>query len=181
MSKVLVVYYSRSGNTRQVAEAVATAFDADIEAIVDKHPRHGLLGYLRSGLEATLHSLADIEPPKHDPLEYDLVVLGTPIWDASLSAPMRTFLTQQRGRFRGEVAFFCTCGSSGGERVLRQMTMLTRDPAATLVLREAELHGDGLAPKIERFVREAREMRVEPPQPMGPTPPTATAPALDLV
>ena len=38
-SKVLVVYYSRTGATRRLAEALAKALQADIEPIIDRKNR----------------------------------------------------------------------------------------------------------------------------------------------
>ena len=46
-SKVLVVYYSRTGATRRLAEALANALQADIEPITDRENRSDF-GYLRS-------------------------------------------------------------------------------------------------------------------------------------
>ena len=50
--KALVVYYSRTGNTKHVAEMIAGALKADLEELVDKRGREGFLGYLRSGRDA---------------------------------------------------------------------------------------------------------------------------------
>jgi hypothetical protein len=47
--KTLVVYFSRSGHTRQVAREIASRCGADLEAIREERGRAGLLGYWRSG------------------------------------------------------------------------------------------------------------------------------------
>ena len=44
--KVLVVYYSRTGNTKFVAEAIAQSLEADIEEIKDGKNRMGVFGFL---------------------------------------------------------------------------------------------------------------------------------------
>jgi len=49
----LVVYYSRRGNTRFVAEKISQEIGADIEEIIDKKKRKGLLGFILSGYDAT--------------------------------------------------------------------------------------------------------------------------------
>ena len=46
--KILVVFYSRSGNTRRVAEEIIDALDCDIEELFDTQNLSGALGYLRS-------------------------------------------------------------------------------------------------------------------------------------
>ena len=55
--KVLVVYYSRTGNTKFVAEAIAQSLEADIEEIKDKKNRMGVFGFLRCGYEAIFKTL----------------------------------------------------------------------------------------------------------------------------
>ena len=46
--RTLVVYYTRTGTTQQLARWIAAAVDADLERIVDRSRRGGVLGYLRS-------------------------------------------------------------------------------------------------------------------------------------
>jgi len=79
MSNTLVVYYSLTGNTRQIAEAIAAALDADLEVIEDTFNRDTVLGRPRSAIEGLLGLRSSITPPKHDLSEYDLVVVGTPV------------------------------------------------------------------------------------------------------
>ena len=82
MPNTLVVYYSLTGHTRQIAEAIAAALDADLEAIEDTFNRDTVLGRPRSAIEGLLGLSSSISPPKHDLSEYDLVVVGTPVWSA---------------------------------------------------------------------------------------------------
>ena len=152
--RTLVIYYSRSGNTKRIAEQVATALGADLEAIADPTVRSGLRGYQRSGFQAFFHRTVDIGPVARDPASYDLVVVGTPIWNVSLSSPVRSYLRRYRASLPA-VAFFCTCGGMGMARVFAQMARESRQqPKATLVVREAELATAASA--IERFARDLR-------------------------
>ncbi len=160
--KALVVYFSRSGHTETVARAVADALHADVEPIADRTSRRGILGYLRSGFEAATRRMPDISPPSHDLSQYDLVVVGTPIWNASVSSPVRAFLSRNRKDLK-RVAFFCTMGGRGAERAFREMERASgRRPADVLVLKERDLRGD-LHQPIDRFVRELRAV-LEPPR-----------------
>lgn len=156
MSRILVVCYSRTGHTRQVAGELARVLGADLEEIVDPTPRSGLRGYLRSGREAYFRRRPPIAPPVHKAADYDLVVVGTPIWNASLSAPVRSYLERERNEFRS-VAFFCTCGGMGMDRVFRQMKDAAgRAPVAQLVVRESVLGQPALSQLVNRFATEVR-------------------------
>lgn len=162
-ARILVVYYSRSGHTKRLAEQIAQAASADIEAIVDPTDRSGALGYLRSAYQAFRQRTVQIGPSKHDASAYDLVVVGTPIWDASVSSPVRSYLAREAGRLPA-VAFFCTCGGRGGERAFAQMAReCGKTPTTTLIVRDAELPRSG--PAIARFLRDAGEAL----RPIAPT------------
>lgn len=153
MMRILVAYYSRTGHTRRVAAAIASACGAEIEAIRDSRPRTGLLGWWRSGKEAWQGRPADILPIDKDPGEYDLVVIGTPVWAGRMSSPVRAYLTGQQARLK-RVALFCTEGGSGGEKVLRQMAALCgHEPLATLVVTERELGSGAVDGKLAGFTR----------------------------
>jgi flavodoxin len=158
--RILVVYFSRTGTTEQVAQRIARALGADIEPIVDRSRRGGIIGYLRSAYQATFGHLVAVEPAIRNPWTYDLVVVGTPIWNQAVSSPVRSYL--ERHEFH-QVAFFCTCGGHAGSRVFAQMAEAAgREPVATLVLRER----DAVAPAVERFAAALRHV-----------PPTRTPPA----
>ena len=166
--RILVVYFTRTGHTKQVAHSIAAALEADTEEIADPTTRSGVRGYLRSGFEAAFKRPVPIGPAVHDPAQYELVIVGTPIWNMSVSSPVRSYLDRHHGNLRG-VAFFCTCGGQGGERAFAQMAdVCGAKPAATLIVREADVERS--APAVERFAAELRQALV------SATPPPPTAP-----
>ena len=114
--KVLVVYYSSSGNTRKVAQVLADQLNADLEEIkpvqrVDANIRgKGFRNFGNMGrvvLGGTLKRSTVLQKNDYDPADYDLVVVGTPVYAYTLPPESRTYLTQHEGRFKS-VAFFCT-------------------------------------------------------------------------
>lgn|GEM_PF-501092 len=137
--RVLIVYYSRSGNTESVASGLARASGGDLEALVTTRDRRGILGYLWSGFEAIFERAGHIRSPRRSPGDYDIVLLGTPTWGAALSSPVRTYLNRYAG-ILPEVGFFVTCGGQGADRVIEQMQCISgRQPLATLALSEHAL------------------------------------------
>jgi flavodoxin len=152
MPRTLVVYFSRTRTTENLAEQIGRALGADVEAIDDRADRSGLLGWLRSGYEGARHRLAKIGPARHDPASYDVVVIGTPIWSKSVSSPVRAYLRRHRAAFR-DVAFFCTYGGSGAPQTFAQMSdECGLRPVATLAIRHAD--AASAAGGVERFVLE---------------------------
>lgn len=151
-ANVLVAFYSRTGFTRLVAQDLARALNADLEELIDLKNRRGILGYLRSGFDAARQRLTELRPLSKHPEPYDLVVIGTPIWNASISSAVRTFLVQHKAELK-KVAFFCTYGGSGTERLFRQMEEVCgKAPLATMAVRDREMGGAMQAARIREFV-----------------------------
>ena len=167
MSKVLIVYYSRSGHTEKLAQVIARVAGWDLERINDVRSRTGIFGWLRSAWEATRQRTTEIAPTTRDPAGYDLVVVGTPVWNASVSSPIRSWLEQQRERLP-DLAFFATYGGRGADRAFQQMTELAgREPWTTLDVKEREVAGNELAARAGRFVIALERVlgRHTPPEP----------------
>jgi flavodoxin len=149
--KTLVVFYSRTGTTRKVGEMIAEKIGAEIEEIKDTVDRSGVKGYLVSGRDAMKKRITKLEPPQHDLSDYDLVVIGTPIWGWSMSVPVRTFVTEQKDKFK-KVAFFCTMGGSGDKNAFSEMgKIIGKEPMATLALKTREVAGGKISEKIDSF------------------------------
>ena len=156
MPRILVVYFSRTGHTRTIAKQLAAKLDASVEEIFDPTRRAGFFGYQRSGFQAFFRRLPPIAPSVHNPREYDLVVIGTPVWDMSLSAPVRAYLRRHHAELP-RLAFFCTCGGVGGERAFAQMSEeCGQQPIATMVLTERELTTSAVPISIARFIAQIR-------------------------
>ena len=127
--KSLVVYYSRTGNTKFAAQEIAAELGGDLEEIVDLQSRGGTMGWLTAGRDATRSKLTEIAEPKRNPADYDLVVVGTPIWAWSPSAAVRTYLSKKD--FSGmKVALFFTLDNKPREAVEKTKALL---PNATFV------------------------------------------------
>jgi len=154
MSNTLVVYYSLTGYTRQIAEAIAAAHDADLEVIKDTFNRDTGLGRIRSAIEGLLGLRSSITPPKHDLSEYDLVVVGTPVWAARLSSPVREYLSQQSASLK-RVAFFSTQGGIGGKWALQNMAKVCGQwPIARMIISTRQLNTPVAEEKIAKFMSE---------------------------
>jgi flavodoxin len=136
--KTLVVFFSRTGVTKRLAEAIARAEGGELEELREARSRRGPWGWLRSGYEGSYGYSAKTLPLEHDLRAYDLIFVGSPTWSRSLSSPVRGFLEDYGSQLK-DVALFATCGGHGAEDVLDQMTsFLSETPLARLALLERE-------------------------------------------
>ncbi len=177
MSNVLIVYYSRTGATRRVAEELARIGDWELAPVIDLTPRAGLLGWARSLADALLGRGTELAPTREDPADFDVVVIGTPVWGRAVSSPIRSWLEERAGRLP-VVAFFATESARGADRAFRQMAELARaTPIATLALRTADARHEPIAPRLATLVTAIRAA-VASAHPAAPPPqPGAGAPA----
>jgi flavodoxin len=138
-SRTLVAYYSMSGHTRQVADEIRDVTGADLEEISEPHQRRGVGGLMRALFDSVARRTPAITGASHDPADYDLLVLGGPVWAGRMAAPVRTY-AKRYGTRATRVAFFCTEGSNGAETAFGDLQSLCEHPPeATLVVDAAHL------------------------------------------
>jgi len=150
-NKILLVYYTRTGSTGKVAAWLADELDCEMEKIIDPRGRLGLIQYLYCGFCAATRRKMDICDTRNDPSDFDLVVLGTPVWAGNMACHIRTYIDSHKGKF-DKVAFFCTFESSGDERTFSEMAQLIgKDPVATLAIKTAEVKSGAFIDKADYF------------------------------
>jgi len=152
MSRILITFFSMSGHTRRLAEEIRSATGADIEEIIEQRPRHGAWGVLRALWDASLRRKSGVLAAKHNPADYDLLVLGGPIWARHLASPVRTFAEQYGSRAK-RVGFFCTEGKEGAETAFTDLEKLCQHkPVATLAVDAQHLAPESHRSDLGRFV-----------------------------
>ena len=112
--KTLVIYYSLSGHTKQIAEIIQNKTNADIYEIqtvekIDTTPWFALT--VRSQNKTGKYPA--ITKPLPDLSQYDTIFFGAPVWWYTLATPAKTFLSQVDFQNK-RVAPFSTQGSNYG-------------------------------------------------------------------
>ena len=152
MANILVLYYSLTGNTETVAGSLASRLQADLEPLRDVKERSGWLSHLGMAWEVIFKAPAKIMPLSKAVADYDLVVLGAPVWAGDMASPMRRLLKTQGGAIK-KLAVFCTEQGAGGEGALKKMAALCGKPAiAELIVLEKEIKAGGWESKADAFV-----------------------------
>ena len=91
--KTAIVYYSMHGNVRYVSEKVAKELGADLIELVPvkAYPDKGAMQFIWGGSAVTFKKKPELEPYTFNASDYDLVILGTPVWASNFTPPLRTF------------------------------------------------------------------------------------------
>lgn len=132
MKNMLVVYYSwTNGNTREIAEELAEACDADIERIevADPYPDDYDTVVNQARHEVETGYLPPIEPLQSDPADYRVVAVGTPTWWYTMAPAVATFLSEHDLSGKLVVPFMTNAGWPGS--VIEDMSEAAK--GATLV------------------------------------------------
>ena len=121
----LVTYYSRTGHTRTIGEAIAKALSADIDEITEDKNRQGMINYIKAGRDSKEGNLAEIKFDKN-PQDYDTIIIGAPIWAGNPIPPLRTYLKEVDLKGK-RVAFFLCSQGTGYTEMFPQLVEMTPD------------------------------------------------------
>ncbi len=103
--KTIVIYYSRKGSNKYLADKLAADLKCPLEAI---RPRNGFYLLMMAGLNF------GIKPLKHTISEFDRVILTGPIWMGSFIYPLKKFVHKYKASIKELV--FVTCSGSSYEK-----------------------------------------------------------------
>lgn len=110
-----IIYYSKSGNTKQIAEQIKhQAEEKDhtvdvVEVIPEKQP-----GFLKAGHSAIRQKDLPIQNDSVDASSWDVVFVGSPIWAGKPAPLIKTMIQKTTGFNNTKVSVFISCG--GGEK-----------------------------------------------------------------
>lgn len=116
---VLVVYYSRSGNTRAVAQAVHERVGGDLVELqtVTPYPED----YQATTAQAKKELESGFKPPLQTKIkrmdDYGVIFVGSPCWWGTVAAPVITFLSEYDFSGKTIVPFMTHEGSGLGRTV----------------------------------------------------------------
>ena len=126
--KMLVLYYSQTGNTKAVAEEIANKLGADIEEITMLEPYDPDFQTTidRCMKDREQGILPEIQPVKADLANYDVIFLGFPVWFGTYAPPVITFLNNADLSGK-KIVPFCTFGSGGLESSVKDLVAAEPD------------------------------------------------------
>jgi len=151
--KTLIVFYSRTGITKRVAEKMAEKLGADLEELKDLQNRSGVMGYIKSGRDAMSKKFSDIAPLEKNPADYDLIILGTPTWANNMACALRNYLTQTKGGIKNLACFATQGGSAANKAVINMAELSGLKSIADLVLTSKEVVKDNYEVKLKEFIK----------------------------
>ena len=93
MNKYGVIYYTRTNNSKRVAEKISSKLSCDLVQITDNINWQGLLGYLKAGFYSMTNKHVDIKFLGNLDAVEETIIVG-PLWAGGLASALRTLLDQ---------------------------------------------------------------------------------------
>lgn len=140
-NRILIVFYTHSGNTRHVANQIEEQTGGKLLEIgvVDDYPQEYSAVVQRAKKEIQKQFRPEICPISADPADYDVVFLGSPNWWSTIAPPVATFL-EQNDFSNKKIIPFITHGGGGVNRTVEDIKKLC---ANARVLAPLVVCGDG--------------------------------------
>lgn len=125
--RAVVVYYSLEGNTKFAANQIAKELNADLLELqsVKKYATEGPLKYAVGGKDAVMGKKPELEPYSFQKEDYDLIIVGTPLWAGTCAPPIRTFLAKENLEGK-KLAFLVCCGGGNSKKCMEKMAEISK-------------------------------------------------------
>ena len=158
--KKAVVFYSLSGNTQAAAKEIAEGIGADLIELklVKPFPTEKSKQLALGGMQAMFGMKPAIQELSKNIKEYDVLILGTPIWAGTIAAPVHSFLNKYQVLDK-IVAVFTFSGGGDNKRCIAKLSKrLPRlKVEVALVNRDSDLAIHN-ADKIRHFIKEVERL-----------------------
>jgi flavodoxin len=123
--KILTVYYSNMRNTKKIAQNLHSIVGGDIKEIelIEKYPNNifKMSNVVRKQIKDNYFPNID----NIDISEYDIIFIGSPVWNFSISLPMKSFLKNNDFKNKTLIPFFTCSGGASKNKVIREISELT--------------------------------------------------------
>ena len=169
--RYLVVYFSHTGNTEQMAQTIQSTLDCNMIEVVPETPYSPTYSITSDRAQAELDAIGQGHYPAITTSmesfdEYDIVFVGYPIWFGHIAIPMQTFLHNHAGLLAGKrIALFASSGSSVISTSERDAVTLVPDTVfeESLLLTSSTLGNMGT--RIPEWLESLGASREEPDMP----------------
>lgn len=120
--KAIVIYYSLEGNTKYVADKIAKIMKADVLRLkpVKPYPTGAFSKYFWGGRSVIFGHKPQLMPYDFNKEDYDIVIIGSPVWAGSFTPPVKSFFNEQDIKGR-KVGFFACSAGGHAEGCLKKM------------------------------------------------------------
>ena len=123
--RIAVIYYSSIGNTKNVAQNLHSVVGGDIKEIelIEKYPKNIFKMSNLARKQMKDGYLPQIE--NIDISDYDIIFVGFPVWNFSVSVPMKSFLKNNNFENKTIIPFYTCSGGVNKNKIINELKDFT--------------------------------------------------------
>ncbi len=157
MKNILFVYYSFEGNTQYAVEVAAGTKAMDTQRLLpdSEPPKKGLGKFLKGGGSAIKKETPVLKKLVHDPLKYEKIIIGYPIWAGTYPPAITSFLKAYP--LNDKKIYLVACSGSGNaKKSFKNMIeeLGGNQIIGTLSLKEPKKNKETAAEQIKEFIKD---------------------------
>ena len=159
--KNLIIYYSLNGNTEYAAKLLADKTGSDLIRLSPKSepPKQGRMKFFIGGFRALFHTTPKLEPLSINLNDYELVIIGTPVWAGTYTPAIGSFLKEYNLKDK-KVAIFVSSSSGEGDKTIKQLEdKIGVTSSLKLNLTDPLTHKETEDKKIEEFANKITQLK----------------------
>lgn len=150
----LILYYSRTGKNEKFCQQLQETLKCEMEKIIDNVNRSGFWNFILAGRDALFKKLTKINPIKNRLSNYDVIIIGTPIWMGSMPPAIRTFIRHYKNNFeKVSVVSICAMGEKNNKFLDEMKSETGKKIDPYLLLSEKEFASGIHQEKLDTFIK----------------------------
>lgn len=152
-NKILIAYYSHSGNTAKIAKLIQEKTGGDLVEIKPLTPYPAeYSGVLRQAKEEIGKGYMPPVQQSADMTQYDTIIAGTPNWCGTLAPPVASFLKSNDTAGK-KIAIFVTHGGGGPGHTAKDAAVLCPEAEALPFIDVYGSGSNGTSAQIEEWIK----------------------------
>ena len=132
--KIAIVFYSFSGNTRNLARFIQESFSGHAAELIDLKLVEEEKNFLKQCRDAAFKKRPELAGNGFNPEKFDLIVFASPVWAFTFTPALRSVLVKIDNLSNKKVAAVLTCGSGAGtKKALQELENMLKQKGANVI------------------------------------------------
>ena len=132
--KIAIVFYSFSGNTRNLARFIQESFSGHDTTLVDLKLAKEERNFLAQCRDAAFKKRPELAGSAFNPEKFDLIIFASPVWAYTFTPALRSVLSKIDNLSNKKAAAILTCGSGAGtKKALQELENMLKQKGGNVV------------------------------------------------
>jgi len=154
MKEVLVVYYTRTGNSERLADEISIKLHAVKDRIISDTKYKGISGFVR-GVVRTIRKKEDNIKYGKDSSKYRVLVIVSPIWSSNIPPAVRKYIKENINEIQN-YGFIINGSFKENHKAYKNFTKELPDPISEYIADNSNIEYEICQKDLEDFADKIR-------------------------